>query len=87
MLLDTSPVLPVIESRLIAQKADAVVLMVRWRKTPQKAAAMAIHLLHDLGVKIAGAALTRVDLKAQARSGFGDPTFYYSKYKGYYVNG
>ena len=86
VLLDTSPVLPVIESRVLSQKADAVLLMIRWRKTPQKAAAMAIHLLQSLGVEIAGAALTRVDLKAQARSGYGDPTFYYSKYKGYYAH-
>ena len=86
VLLDTSPILPAIESRLVSQKADAVVLMVRWSKTPHKAAAMAIHLLHDLGVHIAGVALTRVDLKAQARAGYGDPTFYYSRYKGYYAN-
>ncbi len=85
VLIDTSPVLPVIESRLLSQKADAVVMMVRWRKTPEKAASMAIHLLRELNVRIAGVALTRVDLKAQARSGYGDPTFYYSRYKGYYV--
>ena len=86
VLIDTSPVLPVIESRLLSQKADAVVMMVRWRKTPEKAASMAIHLLRELNVRIAGVALTRVDLKAQARSGYGDPTFYYSRYKGYYVS-
>ena len=86
VLLDTSPVLPVIESRLLSRKADAVVMMVRWRKTPQKAVSMAIHLLRELNVVIAGAALTRVDLKAQARSGYGDPTFYYPRYKGFYVS-
>ena len=86
VLLDTSPVLPVIESRLLSQKADVVVMMVRWRKTPEKAAAMAIHLLRELNVKVTGVALTRVDLKAQARSGYGDPAFYYSRYKGYYAS-
>lgn len=85
VVLDTSPVLPVVESRVLCQKADAVVLLVRWRKTPQKAAMMAAHLLQSMGVRIEGAALTRVDLKVQGRSGYGDPTFYQSKFRSYYT--
>lgn len=86
VVLDTSPVLPVVESRVLCQKADAVVLLVRWRKTPEKAAMMAAHLLQSMGVRIEGVALTRVDLKVQGRSGYGDPTFYQSKFRSYYTS-
>ena len=86
VVLDTSPVLPVVEGRVLCQKADAVVLMVRWRRTPEKAARLAARLLAAVGVRIEGVALTRVDLKAQARTGYGDPGFYHSMFRSYYAS-
>jgi capsular exopolysaccharide synthesis family protein len=84
VLLDTAPVLPVAETRVLAQKADVVALLVRWRHTPLKAAQRATDLLKEAGVNFAGAALTQVDLAAQTRYGYGDTEYYFNSYKTYY---
>ena len=86
VIFDASPVLPVVDGRLVAKKADATVLLVRWRKTPDAAVEMAIHLLQTLGVRTTGIALSRVDLHALARSGYGDPAQFRGSYTAYYAN-
>ena len=86
VIFDASPVLPVVDGRLVAKKADATVLLVRWRKTPNAAVEMAIHLLQSLGVRMTGIALSRVDLHALARSGYGDPAQFMGAYTTYYAN-
>ena len=86
VIFDASPVLPVVDGRLVAKKADSTVLLVRWRKTPDAAVEMAIHLLQSLGVKMTGVALSRVDLNALARSGYGDPAQFMGTYSSYYTN-
>jgi succinoglycan biosynthesis transport protein ExoP len=86
VILDASPVLPVVDGRLVAKKADATVLLVRWRKTPDAAVEMAVHMLKSLGVTMTGVALTRIDLNALARSGYGDPAQFLSSYSAYYAN-
>jgi capsular exopolysaccharide synthesis family protein len=84
VILDTAPVLPIADTRVLASAADVVVLLVRWRKTPNKAAQAALRLLTSVNAYVAGAALTQVDLRAQARYGYGDPGYYYQSYKKYY---
>ena len=76
--------LPVAEGRIVCAKADSVVMMVRWRKTPERAARMAARILHSLGVDIDGVVLTRMNQSAQFRSGHGDPGSYYSQFKAYH---
>ena len=84
VILDTAPVLPIADTRVLASQADVVVLLVRWRKTPNKAAQAALRLLTSVNAYVAGAALTQVDLRAQSRYGYGDPGYYYQSYKKYY---
>jgi capsular exopolysaccharide synthesis family protein len=86
VIFDASPVLPVVDGRLVAKKADSTVLLVRWRKTPDAAVEMAVHLLQTLGVKMTGVALSRIDLHALARSGYGDPAQFMGAYHNYYAN-
>ena len=86
VIFDASPVLPVVDGRLVAKKADSTVLLVRWRKTPDAAVEMAVHLLQTLGVKMTGVALSRVDLHALSRSGYGDPAQFMGSYHAYYAN-
>lgn len=86
VIFDASPVLPVVDGRLVAKKVDATVLLVRWRKTPDAAVEMATHLLRTLGVNMSGVALSRVDLRALARSGYGDPAQFMGSYSDYYRN-
>ena len=85
IILDTAPVLAVSDTRLVASKSDAVVFLARWRKTPEKAISAAVRILEQSGAHVAGIALTQVDMKAQARYGYGDAGYYYGEYKKYYA--
>ena len=69
---------------MMAPHADAVVFLVRWRKTPLKAVEAAFSLIRSVGVEIVGVALTRVDARLQAKYGYGDSGYYYSAYRKYY---
>jgi capsular exopolysaccharide synthesis family protein len=86
VILDTAPVLPVADTRVLAQKADLLVMLARWRKTPEPAIEAAFRLLDTTGVSVGGVVLTQVDMKQQARYGYGDPGYYYAEYKKYYVS-
>lgn len=84
-LLDTAPILPVADTRVLAPKADVVVFLARWRRTPRKATENALKQLESVGAYIAGVTLTQVDMKEQARSGYGDAGYYYRSYRQYYA--
>ena len=84
VLLDTAPVLPVADTRVIAPKADVVLFLARWRRTPRKAVENALKQLRSVGARVPGVALTQVDMKEQARSGYGDAGYYYRAYRSYY---
>ncbi len=85
VILDTAPVLAVADTRVLAAKADTVVFLTRWRSTPKKAITNALKLLDGAGAHIAGVALVQVDMKSQARYGYGDAGHYYGAYKQYYT--
>jgi capsular exopolysaccharide synthesis family protein len=72
VLLDTPPALAMSDTRVIAQIADATLLCVRWRATPRDVAAAAIELLEEAQAAVVGIALTRVDPRTHARSGYAD---------------
>jgi exopolysaccharide transport family protein len=85
VILDTAPVLAVADTRILAAKADTVVFLTRWRATPQKAITNSLKLLDKAGAHVAGVALVQVDMKSQARYGYGDAGYYYGAYKSYYT--
>jgi exopolysaccharide transport family protein len=84
IILDTAPVLPIADTRVLAPLADAVVVLARWRKTPRKAIGQTLSMLNFVGAHIAGVALTQVDLQALSRYGYGDSAYYYKSYRKYY---
>ena len=86
VVLDTAPILPVADTRILAPKADVVVFLARWRKTPQHAIEAAFRQLAGTGAHIGGIALSQVDMKQQTKYGYGDPGYYYAEYKKYYVS-
>lgn len=61
VIIDTAPVLPVNDTRILCRLADAVLFVVRWETTPRVAAANAIRLLIDVKANIAGVVLGRAD--------------------------
>lgn len=85
VILDTPPILGVADARILSAKADRVLYVVQWNKTPLRAAQSAVEILHDCGANVAGALLTKVDVKGQARYGYGDSSDYYGYFKNYYI--
>ena len=85
VILDTAPVILVAETRAVVRQADAVVLLVHWRRTPRVLVQTAVRLLVDAGVNLAGVALTRVDLRQKANIDPVDPTAFYRRHHKYYV--
>ena len=86
VVLDSAPVLPVSDSRVLSRLADETVFVVRWSETPKDAAQAAIRELRLYNAAIAGVVLAVVDTAQQAKYGYGDGGYYYSKYSRYYVN-
>ena len=84
VILDTPPALAVADARVICPKADAVLVVTAWRRTSKKAVAAALQALEGGGSFLAGVALTKVNVRQQARSGEGS-THYYRAYDSYYV--
>ena len=85
ILLDTAPILPIADTRILAPNADSVLFLCRWRSTPRRAVENALAILGKTDAPIAGVALTQVDLKQQAKFGYGDSLFYYQMYRDYYA--
>jgi len=84
VVLDAAPILPIADAVILAAKADAVVIVARWRKTSEHALRSALRLLPRGRVAVAGVVLNQIDLRKQTKFGLGDPASYYNRYKAYY---
>ena len=67
IVIDSSPVMPVIDAKVLVNAVDAVVVIAEWDKTPQDAVEAVLDSLDPDRKKIAGVVLNKVDLK-QMRS-------------------
>jgi exopolysaccharide transport family protein len=86
VILDSAPVLPVSDSRVLSRLADKTVFVVRWAITPKDAATGGIRELRSFKADIAGVVLSAVDTTKQVKYGYGDGGYYYKRYSKYYVN-
>jgi succinoglycan biosynthesis transport protein ExoP len=84
ILLDTAPIRPVADTRLVVPHVDSVLFVARWRSTSRKAVHAALRVLGSIDAVFAGITLSIVDLRKQAKFGYGDASFYYQQYKDYY---
>ena len=84
VVIDSSPILAVVEPQILSGLVAPVILLVRWGKTPKKAASAAARQLQDLGIEIDGVVLSQIDLKKQGYYGYGEYGYYSSQMKGYY---
>jgi capsular exopolysaccharide synthesis family protein len=80
VLLDTPPAQAVTDARIITGMADATLLCVRWRRTAREVVLNALELLEEAHANVVGAALTQVDVKAHARSGYADAVVYHPRH-------
>ncbi|GGI67695.1 hypothetical protein GCM10007973_01100 [Polymorphobacter multimanifer] len=86
VVVDTAPVLGLADARVVASKADAVLFLARWRATSMRAADAALDLLIGADARVAGVALSLVDIRKYASTGHEDVYGYHKKFKGYYTN-
>ena len=61
IILDSAPLLPVHDTRILSRVADTVLFVTRWEKTPRDAAQSALRSLSDAKVPVAGVVLARAD--------------------------
>lgn len=85
ILIDTAPVLVLADARVLAAKADAVLMLARWRRTPARSVAAAVRILNQSGAHLLGVALSQVDARAQARQGRSYADLSYAAYRRYYA--
>jgi capsular exopolysaccharide synthesis family protein len=85
VVVDTPPILAVADAQAVASKADAVVLLARWRRTSMGAADAALDLLIGASANVVGVVLTQVDVK-KFGSSQQDYYAYHKLFKGYYQN-
>ncbi len=63
---------------------DAVIFIIRWAETPRETVRAAMRQLNVLNIQTKGIVLSQVDIRKQARYGYGDYGYYYGRYKTYY---
>lgn len=84
VIIDTPPVLPLADARLVAEQADGCLFIVRWEKTPQGVVLNALQELRRASAKIVGIAIMNVNYRALARYDDGYHGYYEARYRGYY---
>jgi succinoglycan biosynthesis transport protein ExoP len=84
IIIDTAPILPIAETRMLTALADAIIFVVRWRHTPDHAARAALRLLPATMTSKIGCVLSKMHILKQRRFGRGDAAYYYDNYKQYY---
>jgi succinoglycan biosynthesis transport protein ExoP len=85
IILDLPPVLPIAATRILASRADVVVVASKWRATSRFAIRAALRRLPPDKVNVLGIVLSGVDMKRRSFLDPHDPYFYYSQYKEYYA--
>jgi exopolysaccharide transport family protein len=82
IVIDSAPIMPVNDTKILARLADAVVFVVRWETTPRNASMDAVKLLREQRAPLAGAVLSRADVRRlhYYSFGYGDYHYAYSKY-------
>jgi capsular exopolysaccharide synthesis family protein len=85
VLFDCAPILAVAETRVIAELADAVIIVARWDKTAIGALRASIHSAKSVGSNVLGIALNYVNPDAPGRSTYNEALYYYKANQSYYA--
>lgn len=86
VVLDSAPLLAVSDTLFVSRLADKTVFLVRWAQTGRAAATLALKQILAAQADVAGVMLTMVDIKANARYGYGDSGTYHGDLKRYYTS-
>ena len=85
VILDTAPVMPISDTRVLSSIADAVILVGRWGRTPASVVRGAAERLRAHGAKIAGVVLEGVESGIVSRLLYDRPDYYSELYQTYYI--
>lgn len=81
VIIDSAPVLPVNDTKILSQIVDTVLFVTRWEKTPREGVSNALRSLMDAHAPIAGIALARADMSRFQYYSYGYQDYhYYNKY-------
>ncbi|MEM9670242.1 MAG: Wzz/FepE/Etk N-terminal domain-containing protein [Pseudomonadota bacterium] len=82
IVIDTGPILLMSESRVIASKADQVIVVAKWRSTSRWTVQETLNVLKEFNANTSGIAMTFVDLAKRKRLGYDSAA--YQSYNKYY---
>lgn len=85
IIIDSPPVIAASDARILAQTADATVMVVRWAKTRRESVLLALRQLDAEGARIAGVVLMMVDARKHAEYSYGDSGAYTGALEKYYA--
>jgi polysaccharide biosynthesis transport protein len=85
IVLDSAPVMPVSDTRLLAALADATVFVARWGRTPAPVVRNALAQIRAHGARVSGIALQRVETSLMSRLMYDRPDYYNDLYQTYYI--
>ncbi|MFZ1429553.1 MAG: polysaccharide biosynthesis tyrosine autokinase [Geminicoccaceae bacterium] len=85
VIIDTPPLLPVADARLLGRLADKVVLVLWWGRTKRGAARLALKYLAQSGAPLTGVVVSRVDIKYHRSYGYSDSAAYSTAALKYYA--
>lgn len=86
IVIDSSPVLAVSDSRVLSRFVDKTIFVVRWVETRREVARMGLKQVIESGCDLAGVVLSMVNVKKHSRYGYGDSGYYYGRYRKYYTD-
>jgi capsular exopolysaccharide synthesis family protein len=84
IIIDSPPLMAVTDALLLADLADCVLFLVRWRTTPRHTVLTALKHLKRSPAHLAGIVMTQVDLTRYSKFGYGDVGYYYARHGEYY---
>jgi succinoglycan biosynthesis transport protein ExoP len=85
VILDTAPVMPISDTRVLAGIADSVLVVCRWGRTPASVVRGAVDRLRQHNAKIAGVVLEGVETGIVSRLLYDRPDYYSELYQTYYI--
>jgi polysaccharide biosynthesis transport protein len=81
VVIDSAPILPVNDTRILSRIVDSVLFVVKWESTPREAAVNAIRSLMDVKAPLAGVAMARADFERFRYYSYGYQSYHnYTKY-------
>ena len=83
VVVDSSPVMAVTDSRILSRYVDQTLFAVRWGDTPREQAVLALKKLLEGGAALGGVVLSMVHTRRHSQYGFGDSGQYHMSAKYY----